>query len=120
MDTQKGTNQNRDAFEALAPYFGKPRRRDFDADNFFHPAFGYAHYFEREDAGYHEGGTPGYTGSTYRGAHISIPGFDEMGGLQVIDLSFHKGTTYVDTVSFDGGPGYSAALELLGFGRDFN
>lgn len=44
---------------------------------------------------------PGYTGNPYRGEHLTIPCVSEEGSLFTIEVSFHKGTTFVDVVGFE-------------------
>ncbi|GAB4097688.1 hypothetical protein GCM10028787_31630 [Brachybacterium horti] len=54
---------------------------------------------------------PGYTENPYRGEHLTIPCVAEDGELFTIEVSFHKGTTFVDLVRVVGAqPGAVAAV----------
>lgn len=65
---------------------------------YLHPVFALHEHFRANDDG-----NAGYTRNTYRGDHLSIPAYGENGAIAVLETSFHKGDTFVDVVSFDGG-----------------
>lgn len=89
-----------DAVHALFSALGKPVKIDaIDKTAFsedpqiginFHPVFALAEHFQAHDIG-----NQGYTYNLLRGDHISIPGYTEMGEVVVMDISFHKGESYI-------------------------
>jgi hypothetical protein len=44
------------------------------------------------------------TENPYRGDHMSIPCYTEDGDVFVLDISFHKGDTFIERVGFPDGP----------------
>lgn len=108
----------RDAFEFLLESLGKPTKRalpvevseslgsipswswlHFGDTETFHPVFAFAHHFRSFDKG-----ASGYTANTFRGDHMSIPGYSEEGSIGVIDVSFHKGATALELITFEAVP----------------
>lgn len=73
-----------------------------------HPVFDLTETFAPNDAGY-------TGGPTLRGGHLSVPCFVEGGGVIVLEISFHKGDTSVDCLTYprDPEPVYSALYGLL-------
>ncbi|WP_315072190.1 hypothetical protein [uncultured Microbacterium sp.] len=103
----------RDTFENLVARLGKPKSGKvtesdeigfsdfatwikFDQMSTFHPVFAFAHHFHSADD-YERG----YTENSYRGDHISIPGYTEMGNIGIIEISFHKGNTAITQLTFE-------------------
>ena len=64
-----------------------------DSNN--HPVFGLLEHFESHDQGNH-----GYTQNSCRGDHLTVPCFTEDGGVFILEISFHKGDTYVERIDF--------------------
>jgi hypothetical protein len=64
-----------------------------------HPVFALAEHYRG-----HDRGDSGYTENRYRGDHMSIPCFTEDGDVFVLDISFHKGDTFIERVDFPQGP----------------
>lgn len=95
------------AFEALVSALGKPSRRSIsespwwqshspDSINYLHPVFGMMKHFQS-----HDEGARGYTANHMRGDHVSIPGWsEEGGGIEIVEVSFHKGSTFIEIVSY--------------------
>jgi hypothetical protein len=75
-----------------------------------HPVFGLAEHFQG-----HDNGDPGYTHNPFRGDHLSVPCYTEGGGVFVLDISFHKGSTMIEQVAFPGAPSHlvEATYSLL-------
>lgn len=75
-----------------------------------HPVFALAEHYCS-----HDSGAPGYTANSYRGDHMSIPHYTEDGDVFVLDISFHKGETFLTRVNYPNGPAEvrSALFELL-------
>lgn len=95
-------SQVNQAVAALFTALGTPCTRELwsDSDVFgCHPVFGLARHYR----GYDRGDT-GYTENQYRGDHMSIPCYTEDGEVFVLDISFHKGETFVERVEFPEGP----------------
>jgi hypothetical protein len=66
----------------------------------WHPVFSMMQHFRGNDSG-----DPGYTKNNYRGDHISIPIYSEGGwGVYVLEISFHKGSTFIDVIGFPNRP----------------
>lgn len=65
----------------------------------FHPVFRFAHHFHSKDD-YERG----YTANSSRGDHMSIPGYTEDGSWGIIEISFHKGETWVEFVTYEDVP----------------
>lgn len=63
-----------------------------------HPVFGLVEHYRS-----HDEGNAGYTHNNYRGDHISIPAYTEEGDVAVIELSFHKGITICDYLTYPNG-----------------
>lgn len=120
MSTENKTNAPRDAFEYLVSELGKPKVHAIeesistvmssgtgatcialpgDSLETFHPVFTLAHHFRSADSY-----VAGYTSNTFRGDHLSIPGFSEEGGLGVIEISFHKGHAFISLLTFEDKP----------------
>lgn len=110
-----------DAAHALFTALGRPTTQsNVDAmwdesglilGEYLHPVFGLAEHFQS-----HDDYIKGYTDNCFRGDHISIPGFTEDERIVVIDISFHKGNTFV-TLNFfpdDQKDVHKALLSLLG------
>jgi hypothetical protein len=64
-----------------------------------HPVFGLAEHYRG-----HDRGDTGYTENRWRGDHMSIPCYTEGGEVFVLDISFHKGETFIERVDFPEGP----------------
>jgi hypothetical protein len=64
-----------------------------------HPVFALAEHYRG-----HDRGNVGYTENQYRGDHMSIPCYSEDGEVFVLEVSFHKGGTFVERVDFPDGP----------------
>lgn len=60
-------------------------------------------------------GDEGYTGTYRRGGHLSLPCFDESGDVAVIEVSFHKGDTTVERLTYPRDPAqvHAALYKLL-------
>lgn len=88
--------------EALFNALGEPDRMPLQLNNtdgydsFVHPVFGLATHYNGND-NYAE---PGYTKNPYRGDHISIPAYKEGESAFVIEISFHKGDTIYEKVTY--------------------
>ena len=117
----------RDAFEYLMKTLGTPTHHSIESlkstvissgyeatwlqitqgdTGTFHPVFKFAHHFRSKDSY-----ATGYTGNHSRGDHLSTPGFTEDGRIAVIDVSFHKGNTSINVVTFDAQPEESPDAE---------
>ncbi|MGC4174358.1 hypothetical protein [Demequina sp.] len=133
-DPTPADGRGRDAFESLVTHLGVPQRQilksgaagrdDLEYANPFdleelatgeiHPVFAFVHHFRAHDLG-----NGGYTFNPYRGDHLSIPCNVDWSELAVIDVSFHKGQTFIEWVTFavpSDEPTkalYGAAVELL-------
>ena len=105
-----------DAVKALYKALGEPVRDDTPMTEFdrigecIHPVFGLAEHFRA-----HDSGNAGYTHNGFRGDHITIPAFCEFGDVMAIDVSFHKGDTFLTLCTFPEGPEevHAALHELL-------
>ena len=108
--------RDRGTFEALAAKLGTPTRTALPGEvehwlgttsqrvtpsdtETWHPVFAFAHHYRANDDY-----ADGYTANPARGDHMSIPGYTEDETWGVIEISFHKGATTVDYVSFDQRP----------------
>ncbi|ORB76553.1 hypothetical protein, partial [Mycobacterium timonense] len=90
------------AVKALFSALGPPRARLAWSDSDVvgcHPVFGLAEHYRG-----HDRGDAGYTENRYRGDHMSIPCYTEDGDVFVLDISFHKGETFIERVVFPEGP----------------
>jgi len=60
-------------------------------------------------------GNLGYTGTSRRGGHLSLPCFDESGDVAVIEIAFHKGDTTVERLTYPRDPSqvHAALYKLL-------
>lgn len=105
----KISKEMRNAFEALVPGLGAIERSDWEQGIYLHTYPELARTFDR---GEHN---RGYTLNPWRGDHVSIPAWDENSGLAVLEISFHKGQTFIEVVRFAGGPATEAAVRLLGW-----
>jgi hypothetical protein len=69
----------------------------------YHPVFGLMRHYQGDDAGDH-----GITENPYRGDHVSIPMVDEThgapGSVWVLEISFHKGITFVERIDYPDAP----------------
>jgi hypothetical protein len=95
-------SQINQAVKALFSALGTPCVREpwEDGGGFgCHPVFCLAEHFRG-----HDNGNVGYTENRYRGDHMSIPCYTEDGDVFVLDISFHKGETFVERVGFPEGP----------------
>lgn len=72
-----------------------------------HPIFELAETFGPNDVG--------YTGTSKRGGHLSLPCFDESGDVAIIEIAFHKGDTTVEKLTYPRDPVqvHSALYKLL-------
>ena len=61
-----------------------------------HPVFPLAEHYRAEDRG-----NPGVSQNPYRGDHLTIPCWSEQGLPALLEVSFHKGSPYVDVVTFE-------------------
>jgi hypothetical protein len=87
-------------FSALgAPSTGYVWSGGDDGGNGCHPVFALTDHYRAYDQG-----NRGYTENRYRGDHISIPCYTEDGDVFVLDISFHKGATFIERVDFPQGP----------------
>jgi hypothetical protein len=97
---------------------GTPNHIDEEGTGGFHPVFGLLTHSRSYD-GYERGGavstitTPPDSG--YRGDALSIPCYEENWNPLVLQMSFHKGATFVERLDFpQGAPEIKGALfELL-------
>lgn len=64
-----------------------------------HPVFLLAEHFRANDRG-----NRGYTANDNRGDHLSIPAYCENGDVMAIDVSFHKGDTFLTLCTFSSEP----------------
>lgn len=64
-----------------------------------HPVFALAEHFRGNDSG-----NRGFTDNGYRGDHLTIPAYNEMGEVLAIDISFHKGATIIDLCTYQREP----------------
>jgi|SRR5271166_3880641 len=90
------------AVKALFNALGSPSAREPWSENDVvgcHPVFGFAEHYRG-----HDRGERGYTENPYRGDHMSIPCYTEDGDVFVLDISFHKGDTFIERVGFPEGP----------------
>lgn len=92
------------AVKALFSALGTPCTRESwsgrDEEGFgCHPVFGLAEHYRG-----HDRGDGGYTENRYRGDHMSIPCYTEDGDVFVLEISFHKGETFIERVEFPEGP----------------
>lgn len=110
-------NEVKIAVQSLFKALGTPVSEDiFSIDdinngaNGIHPVFALSEHFRSYDEG-----NNGYTCNRHRGDHISIPAFTEEMDVAVIDISFHKGTTDFELITFPYGSEEvrSALYELL-------
>lgn len=95
-------SQINQAVKSLFSALGTPCTREpwGDSDVFgCHPVFGLAEHYRGRDRG-----DVGYTENRYRGDHMSIPCYTEDGDVFVLDISFHKGETFIERVDFPEGP----------------
>ncbi len=95
-----------------------PAMIDDDAAGGFHPVFGLVNHFRSYDGFSRDGGVSNIVpppDSPYRGDALSIPCYEEWGAVCVLQVSFHKGGTYVERLDFPQAPESvrSALLELL-------
>lgn len=109
-----------DAVHALFAALGKPAKieavdetafsDDLQIGSNFHPVFALAEHYQA-----HDSGNRGYTHNSSRGDHLSIPGYTETSEVVVMDISFHKGETYVRLNLFPNEPQevHLALLQLL-------
>lgn len=109
-----------DAVHALFLALGKPTELDvidetvfcenFQIGSNFHPVFALTEHFQA-----HDSGNKGYTYNSSRGDHLSTPGYTEAGEVIVMDISFHKGESYLRLNIFPDEPRevHLALLELL-------
>lgn len=95
-------SQINQAVKALFSALGAPCSRqpwsDGDAVG-SHPVFTLGEHYRSYDRG-----EMGYTENRYRGDHMSIPCYTEDGDVFVLDISFHKGETFIERVDFPEGP----------------
>jgi hypothetical protein len=85
-------------FSALGTLTGRLPWSDSDVFG-CHPVFSLAEHYRG-----HDHGDTGYTENRYRGDHMSIPCYTEDGDVFVLDISFHKGETFIERVDFPDGP----------------
>ncbi|HIW75665.1 MULTISPECIES: hypothetical protein [Gordonibacter] len=109
-----------DAIHALFSALGKPTELgitdqaalcdDLQFGSNFHPVFALTEHFQA-----HDSGNKGYTYNSSRGDHLSVPGYTEEGEVVVMDVSFHKGETYLRLNLFPSEPQevHDALFELL-------
>lgn len=62
-----------------------------------HPVFSLTEHFRS-----HDDYGKGFTQNPYRGDHMTIPCYTEEGQLVLLEVSFHKGATYVEALTFPG------------------
>jgi hypothetical protein len=96
-------SQFTEAVKALFSALGTPVRGPWSgafAEGFgCHPVFNLVEHYRSNDRG-----ATGYTENRYRGDHMSIPGYTEEGEVFVLEVSFHKGETFIERVAFPEGP----------------
>lgn len=104
---------DRSTLELLTSSLGEPQRQSWSefwpavehAEHSLHPVFSLACTFEEEFG-------EGYTKNPYRGSHHTIPCWTEQDDVVFIEVSFHKGTTFVDLVSYPDADPESMAASL--------
>ena len=90
-----GKTQEEDTYLSGGEYYNE----DWEVYG-WHPVFSMMQHFRGNDSG-----RPGYTDNNYRGDHISIPIYSEGGWeVYVLEISFHKGSTFIDVVGFPNRP----------------
>lgn len=124
IEIDKNTILN--AYHALVKMLGKPSREpsldiqkagpfstlDAFGEN-FHPVFFFQEHFQSNDS-YERG----YTENHYRGDHSSLPMYSEHGEFIILEISFHKGDTFIDVINYPDAANEMIA-QLIDFIRQF-
>jgi hypothetical protein len=113
QDEVSSPSQIAQAVKALFSALGTPCAREPWSESEAcgcHPVFALAEHYRGNDRG-----DTGYTENRYRGDHMSIPCYTEDGDVFVLEISFHKGETFVERVDFPHGPPqvHKALYDLL-------
>lgn len=118
MVNSAATEPVRNAMRALYLALGEPVRTplsdteetlpDMKFNYGLHPVFELAESYGPNDTGYTRN-------HPQRGGHLSLPCFDENGDIVVIEITFHKGDTRVERLTYPSEPAqvHAALYKLL-------